>query len=262
MEKCLEYKGFYYIETRLSIYYHMSYKRPPPPGVYKFAKVLSLIVGILFCLISLAAFSEGSILGGLFLLLIGGFFILYFFKQKVPPPPIMQDSLRAEAVQYIRAAQESGEFPVVSSSLIFPAGEKCYLHQAVCILSEPRAVSESVGSKSSLRIAKGVYIRGNSARRISHQEIQEVDTGELVLTNRNLYFKGRQSLRTVVLSRIISLDMVQVGYNSFAIEIGQRGIQKKETFNVVNPFSWTYMIKTFKAMEENKISLKQMKLDM
>ena len=52
-----------------------------------------------------------------------------------------------------------------------------------------------------------------------------------------------------------------MGYNTFAIELGEVRKQKKETLQVNNPFLWAGMIKIFKAMEEDTIPLKQMQFD-
>ena len=88
-----------------------------------------------------------------------------------------------------------------------------------------------------------------------------VETGELVLTNKNLYFKGRLNVRTISLSAIISVELVSMGHNAYAIELGEAKRQKKETLQVDNPFMWGSMIRILKAMEDNKIVLQQMQFD-
>ena len=205
-------------------------------------------------------FVEGSIGSGIVFLLLGGLFLLFSFALKPPASPISIDKLRGDAIQYIHASRDSGEFAVIPTSLMLPAGEKCHLQQLKSVLSEPKTISKRVGS-SRVRIAKGVYIGKSSSHTVSHQELLPVDNGELVLTNKNLYFKGQLNVRTITLSKIISLELVSMGYNTFAIELGEAKKQKKETLQVDNPFLWASMIKIFKAMEEDKVPLKQMQFD-
>jgi hypothetical protein len=52
-----------------------------------------------------------------------------------------------------------------------------------------------------------------------------------------------------------------MGYNTFAIELSEVKKQKKETLQVDNPYTWASMIRILKAMEDNKIALKQMQFD-
>lgn len=219
-----------------------------------------LIGGNIMCILALFAFIDGATGVGIMTLIVGGIFFLFSKGLKVPPPPVPIATLKEEAIKYIHAAKELGEFPMTGTTLMLPQGEKCYLRQLESLLSEPGKVTETKG-KGRLKVGHGVYMGSSSSRSVSHLELMPVETGELVLTDKNLYFKGRLTVRTISLAKIISVDLVSMGHDTYAIELGEAQRQKKQTWQVENPFMWGSVIKILKAMEDNKIALQQMQFD-
>src|SRR5580658_3278359 len=102
----------------------MNQKAPPSRRMYKVTKILLLIVGGFISLLALFPFIEGAIGPGIVFLVLGGVFLLFSFALKLPAPPISIALLQEDAIKYIHTSKDSGEFAVVPTSMMLPAGEK------------------------------------------------------------------------------------------------------------------------------------------
>lgn len=77
-------------------------------------------------------------------------------------------------------------------------------------LWESRAVRKTSGGYGgpSFRVAKGVYFRvgGFQAKSESHDELKNIDLGELTLTNKRLVFSGAKRSVNIDIRKIISIE--------------------------------------------------------
>ena len=83
--------------------------------------------------------------------------------------------------------------------------------ELICILNdisllEPRTVRSGIYGGPSFRIARGMYVRLGAFRSESHEEIQQVDKGTLVLTNKRLVFLGSKRTLEIDLRKILSME--------------------------------------------------------
>jgi len=100
-------------------------------------------------------------------------------------------------------------------------------------LSEPRAVRTSRGNYGgySYRITKGVTIHSGrtSSRSESHDEIKEIDKGELLITNQRVVFLGSNRTTNIDMKKIISITS-----GPSMIQIQRSNKQKPEYFSNIN----------------------------
>lgn len=74
------------------------------------------------------------------------------------------------------------------------------------------------GSKGiSVRVAKGVYIRGGASKgeRIQTKEMHNTDEGILVITDKNIYFSGSNKSFRIAGNKIISVEQLHDGVSVF-----------------------------------------------
>lgn len=119
--------------------------------------------------------------------------------------------------------------PITTNAIILKKGEQAYLEIPNVSLVEPRAVRTSTGGYGggSVRIAKGVSIRmgGGQGRSVSHDELMNIDSGELLLTNQRLIFVGAKKSSNIVLSKIMNLTAYSDG-----LEVQIENRQKPQYF--------------------------------
>jgi hypothetical protein len=97
-------------------------------------------------------------------------------------------------------------------------------------LSEPRAVRTSSGSYggSSIRVAKGVTIHSvrTDSKSESHDEIQLIDQGDLLITNKRIIFLGSNRTTNIDLNKLISITS-----SDSSIQIQRSNKPKPEYFS-------------------------------
>lgn len=103
---------------------------------------------------------------------------------------------------------ENGEIPSIDVTLSLENGEKCYF-QSNCKWFEMRTVTRRVnysGATASISIMKGVRYRIGtiSPRRVTNEELTEIESGKIYLTNKRIIFIGGNRNLTVRLPKILS----------------------------------------------------------
>jgi hypothetical protein len=115
----------------------------------------------------------------------------------------------------------TGPLPVI----LKPGDSLLWLFQNVT-LQQFRTRSVYVGRSqgTSIRIMKGVYYRAGASRgeRISTEEMTPIDNGSLVITRRNVMFKGDRRGVNIPMSKILSVDAYSDG-----IAITKDGVNAK-----------------------------------
>jgi len=104
------------------------------------------------------------------------------------------------------------------------------------IFEEPSILSEARGHQSfggGAVEVEGVMLGGLTSRNVD--QVEEIDSGALVLTNQRLVFTGKMENRTVQLK-----DVIAVRRHPQAIEISAAG--KSQFYSVRNPILWSETI--------------------
>ncbi len=143
---------------------------------------------------------------------------------------------RALDLDYALEEFQKGFVPdlrVESNAVLLKRGERAVAVIPGVTLKEPRSVRKTYGGGGgpSIRIAKGVYFRtgGFASRSESHEEIKEIDSGTLTLTNRRLVFTGRKRTVNVPLGKIVGMEPYRD-----AVAINRDGKQRTEYYTGID----------------------------
>jgi hypothetical protein len=117
---------------------------------------------------------------------------------------------------------ENDEIPELQVDINIPRNEKCYF--AVEALWMERSGDDPIKNHSSenmrLKIAKGIYWRnqGENLKNIKSEKWQELDKGQLYLTNKRILFKGQKGDKIILLNRVLDFLVYANG-----IEVDKEG---------------------------------------
>jgi len=105
---------------------------------------------------------------------------------------------------------ENGELPMKEVAINLQKGEQCYFSSNADWL-ENRTVTKRInygGPTARIKIMKGVYYRAGSigVQRVTSEELQTIDSGQVFITNRRLIFLGRKKNTNIQLNKILSLN--------------------------------------------------------
>ncbi|MEO5646451.1 MAG: hypothetical protein ABIO57_01620 [Candidatus Paceibacterota bacterium] len=143
--------------------------------------------------------------------------------------------LKSEARNLVEVIKENKSLEKVSSSAFLENGEYPFLEEHTA-LYETKSITESSGAGVRFRVMRGVSVGGYKGKSESHQEMRELDSGVVTLTNKKIIFRGSKENRTIQLKDIVGLKRY-----SDAIEIASTGRQKGSSFTVVNPYIWNVL---------------------
>ena len=109
---------------------------------------------------------------------------------------VMHDADTQRLVERFKllARIDAGELPMIQSSLILQRGEVCHA-QFSCVLKELRVVTKGVayhGPTGRIRVMKGLSWRYGyvSVHPVRSEELRQLDSGTLFITNKRLLFNG------------------------------------------------------------------------
>jgi hypothetical protein len=134
-----------------------------------------------------------------------------------------------ESDQFTLAIQNAKALPIVSTHLLLPINEVAFYY-GPSVLYETRAVRHYQSGSMGFRVAKGVYIGGSSGRSLSTQELTQIGTGTLTITNKRLIFDGTSADRAIPLAKIIACEV-----HRDSVEISSSNRQKSMLFEAKNP---------------------------
>jgi hypothetical protein len=110
---------------------------------------------------------------------------------------------------------ESGEFPIIRASLQLHDDELCHFVAAARWLESGSRTfaSSQYAFDSSVRVARGIAYRvgGSRPRRLTVDELAEVDTGTLYLTSQRVIFQGADHSFAQALDTLRSVDVFADG---------------------------------------------------
>ncbi len=143
---------------------------------------------------------------------------------------------RALDIEYALGEIQKGSVPelrVEANAVLLKRGERAVAVIPGVTLKEPRSVRKTYGGGGgpSIRIAKGVYFRtgGFASQSESHEEIREIDSGTLTLTNRRMVFTGAKRTVNVPLGKIVGMEPYKD-----AIAINRDGKQRTEYYTGID----------------------------
>lgn len=175
----------------------------------------------------------------IFLIIVGLiiFSIIFFNKQKQETKRI-EINQKSEAVKdYFSRVNQEKKLPTINTHILLKSGESAYLQDSVKLF-ETRKVTKSDRGGGAIRVMKGVYIGGSKSTSRSHDELREIDSGQLILTNKRLIFDGSLNTREIKLDKIISVSEYIDG-----IEIAIEGKAKSQIYiGMSNPYLWKSLI--------------------
>jgi hypothetical protein len=181
--------------------------------------------------------------------------IIFYLKLSARRRAEKRAALIQEAESYIATVKEQKGLPQIpTNSLFLSQGEYAFLEEK-SDLKETRAVRKSRGGFGGVRVAKGITIGGYSGTSESHQEWRLLDSGELILTNEKLIFRGNKTNRTIPIDKIMGIDAFPGG-----IEIDIDGKTKSAAFTVKNPFIWNAAISILRS-GKNPLNLEGVELN-
>ncbi|MFC1786303.1 hypothetical protein ACFLZA_02955 [Candidatus Neomarinimicrobiota bacterium] len=112
------------------------------------------------------------------------------------------------------------------TNLILRKNERLIFDIPNISLCEDRTVKVKGGYQGlSVRIMKGVSYRFGGFEAASEKKIIEIDSGNLILTNKRMVFSGKKSSKDILLNKINTIDTIE---NGFAIT--RTGKQKTEYY--------------------------------
>jgi len=211
-------------------------------GVKTRAAIRTCVSLVLLASLQSAAFaghrssSSDSDLGPLFSVVAVVVFVLVmlFINASRKPQQVTEDEwnvLIREAENWYHSAV-SGELPPVDTSVILRSGEIPILNEA-STLAEARAVRVYAGGGTRIQ---GIYIGGGEST--SFDELKNIDSGTLTITNQRLIFSGQLQQRVLANTDIVSARP----YGGDAFSVSSQTRAKTQVYSVRNPVLWSYAI--------------------
>ena len=130
--------------------------------------------------------------------------------------------------------------------------EMAYLSLPNIILSEPQ-ISKNASFETSFKLSKGVALKSSASKttRASYKNLNEIDSGTFILTDKRVIFLGRKKTVKFDLRKILSINIFEDG-----VSIVRENKKKVEYFTGTNQHTITYTINGRKltlALEGNII---------
>jgi hypothetical protein len=110
---------------------------------------------------------------------------------------------------------DAGDLPVLTPAILFQRGEVCHV-QYSCRLHELRTVTKRInysGPGGRIRIMKGLSWRYGSVsvKRVTKEELRQLDAGVLYITNKRLLFNGAAKNVNTPFKKIIHFTLYKDG---------------------------------------------------
>ena len=158
--------------------------------------------------------------------------VMIFINASRKPRQVTEDEwniLIREAENWYHSAV-SGALPPVSTNVILRPGEIPLLDES-STLAEARAVRVYGGGGTRIQ---GIYIGGGEST--SFDELKNIDSGTITLTNQRLVFNGQLQQRVLANTDIVSARP----YRGDAFSVSSQKRAKTQVYSVQNPVLWSY----------------------
>jgi hypothetical protein len=139
--------------------------------------------------------------------------------------------LESEARSFVAYLKARSSLPTLRVSIMLEKGESGILEEPSELHeAKTRRVYSGVGTD-----INGLFVGGGASE--SYKEIDEVDAGNLVLTNKRLVFTGRMETRILDFG-----DILAVRHAPDAFEVSSKRRDKSQFYKVRNPILWAETI--------------------
>lgn len=145
------------------------------------------------------------------------------------------DSNRRELEEFI---QNGGHLEPLTVDIFLGANEQAYYNENHVVLGQAKNVHKRDGAGVGFRVFRGVGVGSYHSEGRTYNELRGCDKGSLILTNRNLIFRGIAEQRIISLNNILYVEEF-----IDAIQISQRNKKSMDYFFVRNPCLWGYLIR-------------------
>lgn len=163
---------------------------------------------------------------------------LFNFGSKKETKVNKLELLATEANAFSKKLNDEKNLPAINTQITLKSGEEAFT-QTESTLYETRGVSYNQGGSTggAVRVMKGVWLGGSSrtGKSETKQELREIDSGLLVLTNKRFVFDGKYENRIIPLDKIISVEP-----RVDSIEVSTESKAKSMMFTVPNAFIWVF----------------------
>jgi hypothetical protein len=169
---------------------------------------------------------------------VGGIVILIHIIVKNIKKSAIQDQINAnqrELQDFIEGGEILEPQPVDVS---LEVNEQAYYTERRVPLGQAKTVHKRDGAGIGFRVFKGVGVGSYHSEGRTYSKLRHCDRGGLILTNRNLIFRGIAEQRVIPLNKILYIEE----FND-AIQVSQRNRKSMDYFFVRNPYMWGYLIK-------------------
>lgn len=154
-------------------------------------------------------------------------------------------SQQSHLQEFLDRIYEDQKLPEIQATINLKKGEIAHLHDNSVVLMEERSVSVSNRGGGAVRIAKGLYLGGSQAVSRSHDELRQIDQGELTFTNKRIVFVGATKTKQFDLNKIIQMEVFSDG-----LSISYEGREKKTIFRTQSlPLIWDMMFQVQKRID-------------
>jgi hypothetical protein len=171
---------------------------------------------------------------------------------------LIRQQKATEAENYIAEVKSKKALPTIQTSIFLDKDEKAFLEEETK-LNETRAIRKHSGGMGGIgfRVVKGVYVGGGrrSGTSESHQEWRMIDSGNLIITNQRMIFRGGKENRAVPLKKILSVSI-----SIDAIEVAVESKSKSMVFPVQNGYIWGAVINILRQVDD-PLNLGDLNLD-
>ncbi len=123
------------------------------------------------------------------------------------------------------------------SPVALKRGEELVLVCSNVVLREPRSVTTGVYGGPRIQVAKGLSFNVGGFRAAPHEELKDIDSGDLVLTSKRLIFMGGKRTSTVNLTQVIGVEPY-----ADAVAVHRSNKQRMEMFCNLNRHEFQYSV--------------------
>jgi hypothetical protein len=150
------------------------------------------------------------------------------------------DKLRdqREELEYIQTVQREQRLPSVASGLMLMKGETAFYSEPAAY-QLPRPVRRHATIGIGGRLCGGIFAGGAVGKSESELEWKQVDTGRLVVTNKNIIFLGRNQVVITPVNSVLSASIIPGGIE--ILQTSQRA-SKNAIYSARQPGKLSFII--------------------
>ena len=170
--------------------------------------------------------------------------ILWWWNAEKKRTERLKQTLLEEADSYTKKIFDAKALEPITTRIILKNDEIAFL-ECKSTLLETRSVRYFQSGSVGYRLTKRIYLGSRSGTSHSQEELKNIDTGTLTLTNKRLVFDGFSNGRNIQLSKLIAVNLFLD-----SIKVTTETRQKSLIFTVPNPLIWASTIKIIASVPD------------